>query len=710
MRFTKNFLVPVLLIVLATIGSLAGGFYWMTGVQDRMAIERERQAVAYALNARIDFLRILTRDYSVWDDAVRNVVLKFDLSWSDENIGVYLFDNHGMEYNFIIDEAGRAVYAVVDGKHLDHPDASRLLGQEFEAASRTLLSSSQLGRAAGATMTPRGLALFAASFIQPSTNEVTMPRGVRRLLVTAKLVDQSVIEEVGQAAQGVHLKLQPASVAAASFPVRGFDGRPLGALIWTPQRPGTALWWAVIPWLAAFAGAVAALGAFVLLKARGAVTELVASEGRSRHLAYHDSLTGLPNRRAFAAILNERGLSGAAYTLLYMDLDGFKEVNDAYGHATGDALLVHTAKRLRRILPKDGYLARLGGDEFAVVLNGLLDEQQVSIWAERFVSDVRRPHELGGEPVVVGTSLGVAMAEPGSDGDEVVRQADIAMYAAKARGRDSWCRFDPSLDDGRRDRKSLEGELRRAIANEQIDVVFQPIVRASDGTVTAVEALARWTHPERGPIAPDIFIPVAEESGVIVELGRYVLRTACLAAREWPFKLAVNLSPAQFWDRGLVESVLDTLKACDFPADQLEFEITETYLLRRPEAAAEIISGLRRSGIKIALDDFGTGYASIGYLQRFELDFVKLDKSFVDNVATNTDAAEVAQAIIALGGALRLPIVAEGVETAAQAAILSTAGCSFLQGWHFGRPMKSAEVDATLIARPAESSRAAKLA
>ena len=277
-----------------------------------------------------------------------------------------------------------------------------------------------------------------------------------------------------------------------------------------------------------------------------------------------------------------------------------------------------------------------------------------------------------------------------------MQRADVAMYAAKSRGRDNWCLYSPTLDDRRRERRELECDLRRAIAAGEISVAFQPIVRSRSGQITGVEALARWSHPTRGAISPDLFIPVAEDSGAIVELGRFVLREACSQARDWPFLLSVNLSPAQFWDRMLVHDVLQTLAECRFPPERLEFEITETYLLRRPDAAEEVIRDLRRHGIKVSLDDFGTGYASVGYLRRFEFDKVKLDRSFVEPVVSSPEAADVALAVVALGSALKIPILAEGVETEHHAAILSTAGCEFMQGWFYGKPQTAPEIDASL--------------
>lgn len=241
-------------------------------------------------------------------------------------------------------------------------------------------------------------------------------------------------------------------------------------------------------------------------------------------------------------------------------------------------------------------------------------------------------------------------------------------------------------------RKEMENDLRCALSNGQISLVFQPILRLHDNRVVAVEALARWTHPDKGEIPPDVFIPIAEESGLIVELGQHILRSACNAARDWPFKLNVNLSPAQFWDRGLFAGVMATLAETGFPAARLEFEITETYLNRRTDAAARIVAQLRDIGTTIALDDFGSGYASIAYLRAFEFDIVKVDRSIIERVGIDNEAAEMLVAIVALCNALKLPCLAEGVESEAQAAICRSAGCQYIQGWHVGAPVPAADV------------------
>ena len=696
MSFYKRFLVPIALILLSASTALIAGLYAMTHQQDARERDREEQVVALALAGQVDGLQKVLREYARWDDAAANVVTGFDAGWLDEQFGLYLYQSNGYEGNFIVDERGRTLYAAVHGRRTGKA-AERDLGRAYgraltTAAAQTAGKETAIG---GLSVGAHGPLLFAVHRILPSPGSALPPGAPRRYMVVAKEVDEQLALDIRQAAQIAAPRLVAAvDPALAAVPVRTYGGTVIGHYAWAPTTPGTELRRSSMPILAGFVLVLLGLGTIVLRNAQSDLRELEASEAKAQHLARHDALTGLPNRRAFNERLVRLAGRDAVYTVLVIDLDGFKEVNDCFGHATGDLLLRRTSERLRRALPPHAYLARPGGDEFFVAWEheAAIDHQAA---ATAIIEAVREPHEFQAEPILVGASVGIAEGA-GLECADVVRRADVAMYAAKSRGRDNWCLYSPTLDDGRRERRELEGDLRRAIAAGEISVAFQPIVRSRSGQISGVEALARWSHPTRGAISPDLFIPIAEDSGAIVELGRFVLREACLRARDWPFLLSVNLSPAQFWDRMLVHDVLRTLDECGFPPERLEFEITETYLLRRPDAAEEVIRDLRRHGIKVALDDFGTGYASVGYLRRFEFDKVKLDRSFVEPVVSSPEAADVALAVVALGSALKIPILAEGVETEHHAAILSTAGCEFMQGWFYGMPQTAAEIDAVL--------------
>lgn len=434
----------------------------------------------------------------------------------------------------------------------------------------------------------------------------------------------------------------------------------------------------------------------ILKRGRLAMEALLTSEARARHVANHDILTGFANRRALHDEFDRCLTASKGVTLLYLDLDGFKETNDLYGHGAGDELLRAVATRLRDGCLQARQIARVGGDEFAVLLTDASPDQATTL-AQAILRTFEQPFPIVGYGISLGVSIGIATYETGTTTAEIIRRADVAMYVAKASGKNCVRVYDPVFDSGTELRKRLEQDLRIAIEQDYISVVFQPVVSAREKRIVSVEALARWSHPARGMVPPDQFIPIAEECGLIVALGRVVLTKACTEAHKWNVDLAVNLSPAQFWDRDLACTVEEVLRETGFSPQRLELEITESYLLRRPEAACEIIDQLRHMGIRIALDDFGTGFASIGYLQRLAFDSIKIDRSFVSQVTVDKKAMDMARAIVAIGTVLNLPVTAEGIETREQADLMRVAGCNKLQGWLFGQPVSSDEFT-TLLA------------
>lgn len=696
MQFRTSFLFPVLVIIVSSVAALVGGLFWLTALQNRTEDSHERARVTAAFTARVEAIAATTRVFSVWDDAAENLLGAVNRRWADDQESGYVLNQYDIEATFVIDAAGRALYGSVEGKRTDaEPDS--ILGPGYITAVRSILAARPVPAepVSGVSIASRGPVIFGISRIRPHSAGVPLPPGPARFLVMAKGIDRQMVGEVAKLAATPGLSFgRPGDEGAGRWTLISKAGNRAGLFTWTPARPGTELRRATLPRLLVLIACMLVLAFLVLLRARQGARELVANELKANYVAAHDALTGLPNRRAFTDMLLEPSRRKAGYFLLYMDLDGFKEVNDSFGHSVGDKVLRRTSERLQRVVGDAGSLSRLGGDEFALIVDKI-EQSAVEQLAQALIEAVRVPLEFGSGPTTIGVSIGIARSA-GQGHDDIIRQADAAMYAAKTAGRNQWIVYHPDLLAERSERKSLESDLRQAIAQRNIRLVYQPIVRVSDGRTVAVEALARWTHPEKGEISPDVFIPIAEESGLIVELGEYILEEACIAARDWPFDLSVNLSTAQFWNRNLADSVKSTLERCQFPAERLELEITETYLLRRPDAAARVITSLRRAGVRIALDDFGTGFASIAYLRKFEFDRVKIDRSLVEQVAQNSAAADVMSAIIALCRALALPILAEGVENREQAALLAAAGCTHLQGWHFGYPMSSEAMNASL--------------
>ncbi|TNC11457.1 EAL domain-containing protein [Methylobacterium terricola] len=444
------------------------------------------------------------------------------------------------------------------------------------------------------------------------------------------------------------------------------------------------------------------------------------AEGRIAHMAAHDALTDLPNRTLFRERLRRRlaeiAGSGGACAVLCLGLDRFKEVNDGLGPLAGDALLHAVAQRLSAGLGPGETAARLGGDEFAILVASVDDPAEAEARAETIIREIGRPVEIGGHAVEIGASLGIAVAPVhGSDEEAILRRADLALHAAKAEGRGTARPFAPAMDAALAERRQLEIDLRRAIAQDELVLHYQPQVRSACGRLVGFEALVRWRHPVRGLVPPGAFIPLAEETGLVVPLGEWVLRAACREAAGWAcrLKVAVNLSPRQFQQADLPERVLAILTETGLSPDRLEIEVTETVIINDMARALTVLRRLKGFGIRIAMDDFGTGYSSLATLQAFPFDKIKIDRSFVSQLAERPSAAVIVRAVLGLGRSLRIGVVAEGVETDEQMRFLVEEGCEEVQGYLIGKPQPierlagALERDLTWLGEVGASSRAA---
>jgi diguanylate cyclase (GGDEF)-like protein len=428
-----------------------------------------------------------------------------------------------------------------------------------------------------------------------------------------------------------------------------------------------------------------------------AQTEIAASEARVRHLAYHDVLTGLPNRAMFgdrlAHALEASRRNHGVFAVHCIDLDQFKAVNDTFGHQAGDELIRAAAARLMQCARKSDTVARLGGDEFAIIQSDATP-LTAATFANRIVGDLAMPITLSVGQVYVGCSVGVTIVEdPSIEALEMLRQADLALYKAKGEGRGRYAFFEPEMDAAIRTRRILQKDLREALANDLLELAYQPQVNGK-GELAGVEALARWNHPVRGPIPPSLFVPIAEECGLIVELGFFTLRRAFQQGARWPhLNVAINISAYQLRMRNFVEHVKRLIEETGISPERFELEITEGVLLGDDPVTYNTLRSLRELGFSLALDDFGTGYSSLSYLQRFPIDKIKIDRSFIKNIGVEAEAEAVIGAIVKLADALHLKVVAEGVETTEQHAALVAAGCDDVQGYLFGKPMAASMID-----------------
>ena len=483
----------------------------------------------------------------------------------------------------------------------------------------------------------------------------------------------------------------------------------------------------IVPWSGIVVAAVVILGTLLLgyssinylsLFVLTAVTTVVylltrnlnVAHQENRYKAFHDSLTGLPNRALFLdrlqQALDRSSREGVLHAVLFVDLDYFKIINDSLGHKAGDQLLTVVAERLRACVRPADTAARLGGDEFVVLLDNVMDVGDAISVAERIIEALGVPIELGERQVVVGTSVGIALSEDHeSQPDVMLRNADVAMYEAKKEGKGRHKVFDPGMFAQALRRLELENDLRRAIGQEELRLYYQPKVLLGTGSITGVEALVRWEHPERGMLLPEEFIPLAEETGLIVPLGWWVLGEACRRAREWgeqypaalPLGISVNLSVKQFQEPDLVRKLAGMLREIGLEPSCLQLEITESVVMEDSEYAAGLLRGLKGIGVKLALDDFGTGYSSLSLLHRFPLDELKIEKEFVDGLGQNDQDAAIVKAVIDLAHELGMQIVAEGVETIEQLTRLREMGCDQAQGYYFWESLPGEET-ATLLA------------
>jgi diguanylate cyclase (GGDEF)-like protein len=425
------------------------------------------------------------------------------------------------------------------------------------------------------------------------------------------------------------------------------------------------------------------------------ISERKALERRLRHQALHDPLTDLPNRRTFQLRFAE---ASAMAAVLFLDLDGFKLVNDSLGHQAGDRLLLDVAKRIRACLQADDVLARQGGDEFLILLN----TSEPKVLAERLLAALEPPFRLGSQDVFISASIGIVAPIAGLKADEAVQQADIAMYRAKRLGKARAVFFEASMAADAPERLKLETDFRRAFERREFEVHYQPKVNLVSGKIESLEALVRWRHPERGLVSPGVFIPLAEETGLISQLGKFILETACYDAARWQeskIVMAVNLSPLQFRNPQLVDEVRAALETSALDPALLELEITESAVLGDVEVTIQVLEQLKALGVRLAIDDFGTGYSNLAHLKHFKVDVLKIDQSFIRGTPPGTEQlsdSAIVQAVIAMAKAFGLNVVAEGVETASHARELRDLGCDLGQGYFFSKPVDQAQMSSLL--------------
>ncbi|WP_246659101.1 bifunctional diguanylate cyclase/phosphodiesterase [Rhizobium sp. FY34] len=658
-------------------------------LDDRRAV----RAATAALSSVRDNLSSTVRDNAVWDDAFAKIQGPGAVDWIFRNWGRTTEDYPLYDGVIVTAPDGSTTSAYWKGEALNDSESFSTLNpqlhQSLEAPSNPHVSF----------ISSKGRVILAASAaIRPYSHQVN--DGGLSVLTFLKVINADAVAKIASDHQlvGLHLTLaEPES--GLNVALDGFDKTPVAWLAWPSAAPGTQIYSSVRPLVAITLGLLGLYLFGISLAGAAETRELRRQAWKSRYEAMHDPLTGLHNRSGLVDELRQSLVVGQGPACLHIiDIDGFKAVNDAWGHAVGDELIKRVASTLENIHPDVTVVARIGGDKFAILQSFERSQDEVNA---NLLSALSVPFHISGRTIEIGASIGFVTGHSGEDAHELIRRADIALYRAKAQGRSQAVRYSPELDRIREERASLEAKLRHALHHDQIQPVFQPLVCARTGKIRGVEALARWLDPE-GQRSPDLFIPLAERCGLIDTLGLQMIRKSMRAISGWQeLGLSVNVSPIQLCNPNFSAAVLKVLSQEGFDARRLTLEITESVLMKNPEQAQRSITVLKAAGIRFALDDFGCGYASIGTLRAFGFDRMKIDRSLVVAAAENASGRDVLYATIALATALSIPVTAEGIETSDQADMVRAAGCDQLQGYMLGKPMPLADLEKALAAKVA---------
>jgi diguanylate cyclase (GGDEF)-like protein len=731
----------IAMITLAAISLAALAVHWSVRQSDAAATERQLQMTERSVRGILRELSLQQEVVAVWDDPVLQLgKTPLDAEWLDENLGSWLTRTYGHNQVYILNARNEAVFAAAEGAPVEPHTFSQIapdLASHLEELRKVPQPSAQssAGTAADRKHLTSGRAVYDAHILKligrpaavsamrivPHSDEITQEPGSEFVLVSVRFLDGAFLQQLSEKNLIEGLRFSPTDRRAGSeisVPLESDAGGHIGYFVWKPETPGTKILRTIGPVGTLFSVVILVLMGLLLGWLRRAmsalqamVVELRASEAQAQHLAFHDVLTGLPNRALFEDRLDQalaRTRRGEKVSVLMLDLDRFKHVNDTLGHDAGDSLIRELSGRLSKLLRSTDTVARLGGDEFAIVQTGVADGKDVDALCTRIIAAVREPFDVLGHHAFVGVSIGIALApDAGTDRVEIMRKADIALYRAKAEGRGCYRTFTAEMDETVKVRGTIEEELRAAlISGEGLEVAYQPQVAGAGKPIMGLEALVRWRHPTRGVILPDQFIPVAEQTGLISQLGEWVLREACATSRQWPnLFISVNLSPVQFRIGGFADRMMQIVRETGADPARIELEITEGVLLDDAGQTAQTLRTLRAAGFRIALDDFGTGYSSLGYLHRYKVDKIKIDRSFVSNLGREDSAAAIINAIIALGQAMNLTVTAEGVETKEQEHFLRNAGCDELQGYRYFKALPKERVARLLDHAPAPKQR-----
>lgn len=687
----------VVLIVTALILSALDNVTRNTNALDE---KRSLETITGALTTFRQQLSATLSYYASWDDAAQYAYSSDGAKWFASNYGSMTINSELFDTAVLIDNSQRIVMAYSKGIPVEWPIAAYFgdgITQMIEKVRSA--ATGDVPETNGFLTTKDGIAAVGVALVRNKSGLLNTPEDMRRYLIFARHLTEAKVERLSHIYMVEGLSLQPGKTDIAyHVEIPGASGDTLGTLTWHSQMPGDLSFYEVRPRVLTAIGITGLFFVALLAIGTAALKKLKGDETSARRELIRDRLSGLYNRPGLFVGLKQllqRSTEDNSYVkLIYLDLDGFKEINDSFGHGAGDLLIKGVSAALQVLVAERALLARLGGDEFAIAIQGPDARIRGRQLCDDLLALFSEPFMIGERVASIGCSIGTAVSTGGDiDGEELLRRADMAMYEAKENGRGRYVAYEPYMDTRREEKNQLEADLKYAIEHDEIKVVFQPVVSTLSRRIIGVEALARWNRAGYGPVSPDIFIAAAESSGLIDQLGLSVLRKACKAAADWPqIKLAVNISPVQFRNPFFASQVQTILEEHGIAPSRMMLEMTEGYFIHHPERATTAIEKLKQIGVSIALDDFGSGFASIGYLRQFGFNRMKIDKSLVFALDEGGRSLEMLTATVALAKSLGIPVTAEGIETEDQAAILQLCGCDELQGYLFSRPVQPEQI------------------
>ena len=698
-RITLNLVAGILLTVLTVTFAVS----WMAQRQNEEAQHATRTMVSGGIDALLRELGGILNDNG-WRAQLYGAYVRQDEVRLTVNLGAAVTRAAFGEMVAIVSPSGRVEHEWRASPNVVQP--RQVLTSATTEAMATMLSEPRLtntGIRTGFIAVPGGAMMVAFARLVPRYGGTVDDGATSPLLVVGQPMSEAFLRRLGRGLLVSDLRFQPSTVDGAGsesafLPVADFSGKNIGEFAWKLPAPGYAALNEVALPLGLAVLVFSIIAVISAVQARRLAVALTTSEQIAVTAARTDSLTGLMNRNGFNQILESGPFQEAStvgnLAMIYFDVNGFKAVNDSIGHHGGDELVKVIAERLSSKLPPSTPFARIGGDEFAVALVGDGVKQAAEVCAEALVHALDEPFTVCGFEFHVTAAIGYATANRrGLTPVEVLRRADLAMYQAKAAAEREAVSYHPSMETGALEKKQIEKALRKAIETRELTVVYQPIVRASDFSIVALEALVRWNSPEFGTISPTLFVPVAEEAGLIHDVGRFVLRQVCEDFWRWPdMRVTINISPVQLRDPNFADDLMALIKRHGVEPSALELELTEGILVNNPTIAKRKLAALKELGFGLSLDDFGTGFSSIGYLRQFPFDRLKVDRSFVREIGINPTANALIQSVVSLGDAMNLAVVAEGIENAEQLALLRLVQCEFIQGFFISKPITAAEV------------------